>query len=345
MDGEDIDQVTEFQRKEYDAGDVLWRVGDPSGFVCLIISGTIALYRVNSSGNEGLIGNFGPNELVGENALYSDEPRSTTARALDPLEVIVTDGEGIRNRISQFDTVSGIIIENLLFKLKMAISSLNREIEASEAAREEAVEEQERVSPRWQNSGESLRDGPAVSQTQSDGGYAEATASGVVERQPGQIGVGTSGTEPSGSVDWGDDTTRRRKGSGIVAGMARVLFGFLIVAVCSVAVIYLMGEGLPNSVKKRIAEHVPWIEKEWRPDTSVEVTPLNKKKAHESRVAAKNSPIREWPSNESRQVGTIDEGDMLEVSGRTVNGEGNWYQIIRFGGKKGFVKQDAVKMF
>lgn len=343
MVGEGVNRETEFQRKEYDAGDVLWRVGDPSDFVCLIVSGTIALYRVNSSGREGLIGNFGPNELVGENALYGDEARSTTARALDDLEVIVTDGEGIRNRIAQFDTVSGIIIDNLLFKLKMEISSLNREIETSEAAREEAAEEHERVSSRWQNLDNDLRDGPSVSQAQPEGGHAEAVGPGVQERQPGQIGVGTSHTEPGETVDWDDDDDplRRRKSGGIV----NVLFGILIVAVFGLAVVYLMAEALPDKVKRSIAENIPWLEKEWRPDTTVQVTPLNKKKAAESRVAAKHAVIREWPSNEARQVGSIEEGDMREVIGKTISNGLSWYQIIRFGGKKGFVTQDAVKMF
>ena len=87
-----------FRRKTFPSGDVLWRNGDPSDFVCLIVSGSIALYRVSGSGKETLIGNFGPNELVGENALLGNEPRSTTARAIEKTVVIVTDGEELRQR-------------------------------------------------------------------------------------------------------------------------------------------------------------------------------------------------------------------------------------------------------
>lgn len=121
--------------KKYRAGDVLWRKGDPSDYICLIASGTVAMYAVDIRGEESLIANLGRHDLVGENALYDSEPRSTTVYAVDDVEVLETDGRDLRARIAKFDSVSASIIQNLLVKMKIMAAMLDRGQEVIAATR------------------------------------------------------------------------------------------------------------------------------------------------------------------------------------------------------------------
>ncbi len=161
------------REKKYSAGDVLWRKGDPSDHICLIASGTIAMYAVDSSGEEILIANLGRHDLVGENALYDSEPRSTTVYAVDDVSVLETDGRDLRARIAKFDSVSATIIQNLLVKMKIMAAMLDRGQEVITASRHEGDSGSPPARPRRGPSG--ARDQSATSSV-GTGGHRQRTS-------------------------------------------------------------------------------------------------------------------------------------------------------------------------
>ena len=325
-----------FQRKTFPSGDVLWRNGDPSDFVCLIVSGAIALYRVSESGKETLIGNFGPNELVGENALLGNEPRSTTARAIEKTVVIITDGEELRQRIAEFDKVSAIIIQNLMHKLKMAVTKLSRELDAHE---------QDQGKGSQNESGQGLA--PSANRMHGDNQVGHGTAQDR-GRATGtnQVGVGSRQSDPSGRrVDWDEQQVKKKKRS---RNIKAAVLGMLVTPILLLGVLDVVVRALPALPETAIPDVVKEFAKkdrEWRPDTSFKVSSLNNRDKPESRVAAANVVIREWPYDDAMQVGSAKKGDVLNVTGVTDAGGIKWLRIIRFGGKIGYVKQAGVKMF
>ncbi|HEV7256315.1 MAG TPA: cyclic nucleotide-binding domain-containing protein [Bosea sp. (in: a-proteobacteria)] len=68
------------------AGDVLFRVGEPSDGAVLIISGAVALNSREDGGPADEI--VGPGALIGEMALFTSVARSVTAIAREPTQVM-----------------------------------------------------------------------------------------------------------------------------------------------------------------------------------------------------------------------------------------------------------------
>ena len=110
------------------------------------------------------------------------------------------------------------------------------------------------------------------------------------------------------------------------------LFG-TAVAINFAIVGVLVGPGFMRWLAKRD----PYI-----PDLSFQVSPVNAQGRTEMWTVARQSPIREWPSPDARQVGTIKKGDSIEVDGQTTLGGIDWYRVVRFGGKAGFVESRAI---
>jgi CRP-like cAMP-binding protein len=68
------------------AGDVLFRVGEPSDGAMLVVSGAIALTRDDDGKPASEI--VGPGALIGEIALFTSVPRSVTAIAREPTQIM-----------------------------------------------------------------------------------------------------------------------------------------------------------------------------------------------------------------------------------------------------------------
>ncbi|MCO5090520.1 Crp/Fnr family transcriptional regulator [Bosea sp. (in: a-proteobacteria)] len=68
------------------AGDVLFRVGEPSDGAVLVVSGSVAL----TAGEDGKPADeiAGPGALIGELALFTSVPRQVTAIAREPAQVM-----------------------------------------------------------------------------------------------------------------------------------------------------------------------------------------------------------------------------------------------------------------
>ncbi len=66
-------------------GQTLFLEGDPGEALHVIVSGHVLVERVTLQGDTVAVAIRGPNDLMGEQALISDEPRGATARAVTDL--------------------------------------------------------------------------------------------------------------------------------------------------------------------------------------------------------------------------------------------------------------------
>lgn len=76
-------------RRSYKKGAIIFLDGDDAGEVVLIRTGQIKLTVGSVDGREVMIGMRGPGEIIGEMALIDQSPRSASAFALTPLDVLV----------------------------------------------------------------------------------------------------------------------------------------------------------------------------------------------------------------------------------------------------------------
>ena len=258
----------DFQGTTYRAGEVLWRTGEPSDYVCLIVSGTVAQYRVNESGEETFVADVEANNLVGESALYSSQPRIGTARAVDDVVLVVTDGEHLRRRIARFDTVSAINIQSLLAKIKFLVSMLDdQQDNQAPPPEEDDKPEEARISPP-----RPLHPhvGPTKVQTASERTFTVPNKEPEVHETGRKVGPGT-----------------------------KVLVGIVLVLLGAVFLIYIGEINIPKAVDKAapVRQSVPTTQ----PTPTVQpaqFTPFNT-----MMVVMKAEKIRSSPSKRGVTVG------------------------------------------
>jgi len=70
---------------------VICQQGDDSSYLCIITRGRANIVRTDSEGNDKIIATIGPGQPLGELSLFDKEPRSASAIASTPVEMIVLD--------------------------------------------------------------------------------------------------------------------------------------------------------------------------------------------------------------------------------------------------------------
>jgi signal transduction histidine kinase len=78
-------------RVRFAAGQEIFRIGDPSGAMYLVLQGKVKVFRYDPDGEEVGLAVLGPGDVFGELALLSSEPRMATVAALEECEFVVVD--------------------------------------------------------------------------------------------------------------------------------------------------------------------------------------------------------------------------------------------------------------
>jgi hypothetical protein len=74
--------------KQYGAGEIIFRQGDPAEHVFVITRGHVEAVYSDPARGEIILGRLGPDEYFGETAILSRLPRQATARAVDAVELL-----------------------------------------------------------------------------------------------------------------------------------------------------------------------------------------------------------------------------------------------------------------
>lgn len=86
--------VTDFLRTRgtsevhFEAGETIFRQGDPGDLVYVIVKGEVDAIREDPEGEDQLLATMGAGEYFGEMALLSDAPRTATVRARTDLDAV-----------------------------------------------------------------------------------------------------------------------------------------------------------------------------------------------------------------------------------------------------------------
>jgi CRP-like cAMP-binding protein len=85
--------VEDLRSREYKKDELLFRQGDESREVYIILKGKVRIYKISPSGNETSIDIFAENDLLGEFAALDNEPRSTAAKAISSVSLLIMSQE------------------------------------------------------------------------------------------------------------------------------------------------------------------------------------------------------------------------------------------------------------
>lgn len=110
--------------REFTAGDVLFREGDPGDHMYVIQAGSIRITK-NVAGCDRVIAILGPGEFVGELAILNDKPRVATATVVSDARCLVIEAKTLESMVTR----SGEIAMRLIKKLAKRIDAADSLIE------------------------------------------------------------------------------------------------------------------------------------------------------------------------------------------------------------------------
>jgi len=72
-------------------GEVICQQGDDSSYLCIISRGRVNIIKTDTEGIEKIVATVGPGHPLGELSLFDTEPRSASAVAGTPVEMLVLE--------------------------------------------------------------------------------------------------------------------------------------------------------------------------------------------------------------------------------------------------------------
>ncbi len=92
-DKELVTIVDDLRRKEYGKDELIFRQGDESREVYIILKGKVRIYRISPAGNETTTAIYSTHDIIGEFAALDNQPRSATGKAISPVTLLAMSQE------------------------------------------------------------------------------------------------------------------------------------------------------------------------------------------------------------------------------------------------------------
>ncbi|ABW67682.1 Crp/Fnr family transcriptional regulator [Desulfosudis oleivorans] len=109
-----------FATRSFEPGDVIFREGDPGDAAYLILSGLVKITRQQKK-TRLVLNQLGADQIFGEMAMITGEPRTATATALEPTEVFVITEERLNENLSQHLAIVKNLIDQLIERMKQLL--------------------------------------------------------------------------------------------------------------------------------------------------------------------------------------------------------------------------------
>ena len=85
--------VNDFRLREFDKDDIIFRQGDESRELYILLKGKVRIFKISPSGNETSIDIFSVNDVIGELAAIDSSPRSATGKAIGKVSLLTMSHE------------------------------------------------------------------------------------------------------------------------------------------------------------------------------------------------------------------------------------------------------------
>ena len=106
-------------------GETLFNEGDSGDRLYILLSGKVKLGHASADGRENLLAVLGPGEIVGELTLFDPGPRSTTATAVAPTELLTLDHNHLMEIVEANPTLAKHMLRALAQRLRRTNESLS----------------------------------------------------------------------------------------------------------------------------------------------------------------------------------------------------------------------------
>ncbi len=106
------------RRRSYRRRDIVFRQGDVSNVVFVVRRGHVAVTTLTPEGRESILALRGPGDLVGEQALLDDQPRSATLRAVSTTELLAFTGPDFQRFVNDYPQSSFAMLRSMSRRLR-----------------------------------------------------------------------------------------------------------------------------------------------------------------------------------------------------------------------------------
>ncbi|MBA2637321.1 MAG: Crp/Fnr family transcriptional regulator [Solirubrobacterales bacterium] len=106
---------------------VIFREGDASDTCYVIHTGHARALREHGDGRTIALAHFGPGDIFGELAMFSDERRSATVETLDEVEAVAILGRDMRRLLHEHPQIAPKLVTNLGGRLREANERIARQ--------------------------------------------------------------------------------------------------------------------------------------------------------------------------------------------------------------------------
>ena len=105
-------------------GETLFNEGDAGDRLYILLAGKVKLGHASADGRENLLAVLGPGEVVGELTLFDPGPRSTTATAVAPTELLTLEHSQLMGFIESHPTLAKDMLRALAQRLRRTNTAL-----------------------------------------------------------------------------------------------------------------------------------------------------------------------------------------------------------------------------
>jgi CRP/FNR family transcriptional regulator, cyclic AMP receptor protein len=110
--------VDDFRLKEYGRDEIIFRQGDESREVYLVLKGKVRIYKISPAGDETSIAIFFDHDVLGEMAALDNQSRSATAKAMSAVSLLTMSQERFLHYLHHMPTLAINLARVLSLKLR-----------------------------------------------------------------------------------------------------------------------------------------------------------------------------------------------------------------------------------
>lgn len=114
--------VNDFRLREFDKDDIIFRQGDESREIYILLKGKVRIFKISPSGNETSIDIFSVNDVIGELAAIDSSPRSATGKAIGKVSLLTMSHERFLYHLENVPGLALGLAQLLAHKLRWTAS-------------------------------------------------------------------------------------------------------------------------------------------------------------------------------------------------------------------------------
>jgi len=112
--------------KAVPAGETLFNKGDQGDSMYIILAGKVHIFTTDNQGSQLTLTHYGPGHVFGDFTLLDEQPRSASAVAEEPLDLLVLTRAQFQEFLPQHPAIGLAIIRHLTDRLRYITIYLNK---------------------------------------------------------------------------------------------------------------------------------------------------------------------------------------------------------------------------